>query len=187
MGLKSRCLNWTKVSVSKGLRKVAHTFPCSLCWKILFVQNITNFVSWVELLKKIIVKILGYRDDSAVKSTFRSCRGPEFSSQHPHSSSHGPETPGPGYRTPPRLPLNTQHACGLHTYMQAFTHAQKKSFKKNQNSPAQSQKRSTKATLEIQGRLINTKSLEASVTLGMLKAAVPQVPASFLKSFIVKV
>lgn len=152
----------------------------------MFVQNITNFVSWVELLKKIIVKILGYRDDSAVKSTFRSCRGPEFSSQHPHSSSHGPETPGPGYRTPPRLPLNTQHACGLHTYMQAFTHAQKKSFKKKSKFTCSVTEEINKSHTRDPGQ-INTKSLEASVTLGMLKAAVPQVPASFLKSFIVKV
>ena len=59
------------------------------------------------------------RDGSVIKSPCCFCRGPGFSSQHPHGNSQFSVTTVPGDLIPSLTPRSTRHEHGTQTYMQA--------------------------------------------------------------------
>lgn len=65
----------------------------------------------------------GKMNDSEVKSTYCSCRGPKFNTQNLHGSSEPSGTPVP---EDPMLSIDfceLLHICGAHIYIQAHTYA----------------------------------------------------------------
>lgn len=62
---------------------------------------------------------MGWRDGSEIKSAWCSCRGPEFDSQHPRSSSQPLVTPVPVFWSTQTPGMDTVH---VHTHMQQYTH-----------------------------------------------------------------
>jgi hypothetical protein len=60
-----------------------------------------------------------------VKSTGCSCRGPEFSSQHPHDGSQPPIVQVPVYLAPSPALYGYLHACGAHINIWALTYTHK--------------------------------------------------------------
>ena len=74
---------------------------------------------------------MGWRDGSVIKNTGCSCRGPRFSSQHPHGGSQPSVTPAPG---------NLMPSSGLswhpptHTETPTYTHKQVKQNRRIQRN-----------------------------------------------------